>query len=141
MSHLSAVHHLATATNDLARMTSFYKEAFDLDPKPGFPMETPVGTIAFFDIGGVELQIAESGTIEPAPADMPAVLLQKDLRLDHVTFQIDDVDTFATVRENLMRLGASDGNVVDFQGQGLLAFRDPDGHIMEVICPAGVTST
>lgn len=133
MSHLAAVHHIATATNDLDRLVGFYQEAFDLDPLPGFPMESPVGRLAFYDIGGVQLQVCESGAISPAPADAPAVLLQKDLRVDHVTFRIDDAQAFATVTANLVRLGASDGTVQDFRGADLLAFTDPDGHTAEVI--------
>lgn len=133
MSHLSAVHHIATATNDLDRLVSFYREAFELEPAPGFPMDSPVGRLAFFDIGGVQVQVVESGEIAPAPADAPAVLLQKDLRVDHVTFRIDDAEAFAAVTANLVRLGASDGTVQDFRGADLLAFTDPDGHIAEVI--------
>lgn len=136
MSHIAAVHHLATATNDLDRLVSFYADAFDLHPKPGFPMESPVGRIAFYDLDGVELQVVESGSIDPAPAGAPAILLQSDLRLDHFTFRIDSPEAFATVRDNLMRLGATDGTVTDFRGADLLAFTDPDGHIMEVIRPA-----
>ncbi len=133
MSHLSAVHHIATATNDLDRLVSFYREAFELEPAPGFPMDSPVGRLAFFDVGGVQLQVVESGAIAPAPAETPAVLLQKDLRVDHVTFRIDDAEAFAAVTANLVRLGASDGTVQDFRGADLLAFTDPDGHIAEVI--------
>ncbi len=133
MAHVSAVHHLATATNDLDRFLAFYKEAFDLDPDPGFPMDSPVGRLAFFDLGGVQLQVVESGSISPAPAGTPAVLLQQDLRLDHYTMRIDSPEAFETVKEALVRLGASDGNVQDFRGADLLAFTDPDGHVMEVI--------
>ncbi len=138
MSLLQSVHHIATATNDLDRMMAFYAEAFELEPKPGFPMETPVGRIAFYDIGGVEWQVAESATeITAAPADIPAVLLQQGLRVDHVTFHIADPETFATVKGNLVRLGASTGDVQDFRGSDLLAFTDPDGHTAEVIHTPG----
>lgn len=133
MANVSAVHHLATATNDLDRFVAFYSEAFDLDPDPGFPMDSPVGRLAFYDLGGVQLQVVESGTIEPAPAETPAVLLQQNLRLDHYTLRIDSAEAFDAVKDALVRLGASDGNVVDFRGADLLAFTDPDGHVMEVI--------
>lgn len=133
MSHISALHHVATATNDLDRLVRFYREAFALEPSPGFPMDSPVGRLAFYDLGGVQLQVVESGSIDPAPADTPAVLLQKDLRVDHITFRIDGAEAFAAVKQNLVRLGASDGVVQDFRGADLLAFTDPDGHIMEVI--------
>ncbi len=133
MALVSAVHHIATATNDLDRFIDFYREAFELDPLPGFPMETPVGRIAFYDLGGVQVQIVEGGEIEPAPADVPAILLQKNLRVDHFTLRIDSADAFAAAVDNLVRLGASDGKATDFQGSDLLAFTDPDGHVMEVI--------
>ena len=133
MALVSAVHHIATATNDLDRFVAFYQDAFDLDPQPGFPMDTPFGRISFYDLGGVQVQVVESGNIEPALADAPAILLQQDLRVDHFTLRIDSAEAFATAKDNLVRLGASDGNVADFQGSDLLAFTDPDGHVMEVI--------
>lgn len=133
MPHVSALHHVATATNDLDRLVGFYREAFALEPSPGFPMESPVGRLAFYDLGGVQVQVVESGDIAAAPADTPAVLLQKDLRVDHITFRIDSAAAFAAVKDNLVRLGASDGAVQDFRGADLLAFTDPDGHTMEVI--------
>ncbi len=138
MALVSSVHHIATATNDLDRFVAFYKDAFDLDPLPGFPMDSPVGRMAFYDLGGVQVQIVEDGDIEPALADSPAVLLQKNLRVDHFTLRIDSAEAFETVKNNLVRLGASDGNATDFRGADLLAFTDPDGHVMEVIHePAG----
>ena len=80
-----------------------------------------------------ELQIVESGTIAPEPAEAPAILLQQNLRVDHFTLTIDSAEAFATARDNLIRLGASTGEVQDFRGADLLAYTDPDGHIMEVI--------
>lgn len=133
MALVAAVHHIATATNDLDRFVGFYREAFEFDPLPGFPMDTPVGRIAFYDLSGVQLQVVESGTIAPALADTPAILLQQDLRVDHFTLRIDSAKAFATARDNLVRLGASSGDVADFQGSDLLAFTDPDGHVMEII--------
>ncbi|MFK8025378.1 MAG: VOC family protein [Ilumatobacter sp.] len=133
MAHVSAVHHIATATNDLDRFMAFYAEVFELDPKPGFPMDTPVGRIAFYDLAGVEVQVVESGTIDPAPAEAPAILLQQDLRLDHFTLRIDTPAAFEAVKDALVARGASDGAVIDFRGADLLAFTDPDGHRMEVI--------
>lgn len=133
MAHVAAIHHIATATNDLDRFVDFYKTVLDLEPDPGFPMDTPVGRIAFYDLAGVQLQVVEASGIEPAPADQPAILLQQNLRLDHYTLRIDSADAFAKVKDALVERGASDGTVVDFQGSDLLAFTDPDGHRMEVI--------
>ncbi len=133
MSLLSSVHHIATATNDLDRMVSFYRDAFELEPAPGHPMETPVGRIAFYQIGEVQVQIVESGNIGEALADTPAVLLQRDLRLDHVTMHAESAAAFASIRERLIKLGATTGDVQDFRGADLLAYKDPDGHVMEII--------
>jgi catechol 2,3-dioxygenase-like lactoylglutathione lyase family enzyme len=133
MAHVTAVHHIATATNDVDRFVGFYRDAFDLEPIPGFPMDSPVGRIAFYDLGGVQIQIVESGTIAPEPAEAPAILLQQNLRVDHFTLTIASAEAFAAARDNLIRLGASTGEVQDFRGADLLAYTDPDGHIMEVI--------
>ncbi len=133
MALVAAVHHIATATNDLDRFLAFYSEALELEPDPGFPMDTPVGRIAFFGLEGVQIQVVESGTITPAPADSPAILLQQNLRLDHYTLRIDTKDAFDKARAALVRLGASTGEVQDFRGSDLLAFTDPDAHTTEII--------
>lgn len=130
-----AVHHIATATNDLDRMISFQREVFELEPLPGFPRETPVGRIAFYDLGGVQLQIVEQGAIAPAPAETPAILLQRDLRLDHYTVLADSEDAFDVIVERLRARGAAAGDTTTFGEQRLQAFRDPEGHLMEVLSP------
>lgn len=57
---------------------------------------TPFGRISFYDLGGVQVQVVESGNIEPALADSPAILLQQDLRVDHFTLRIDSAEAFAS---------------------------------------------
>ena len=60
-------------------------------------MDTPFGRISFYDLGGVQVQVVESGNIEPALADSPAILLlQQDLRVDHFTLRIDSAEAFAS---------------------------------------------
>lgn len=133
MSLISHVHHLATATNDLDRLVAFYREVLELEPVPGHPMETPVGRIAFYMVGGVQLQVVESSDIPAAPSPAPAILLQDKLRLDHFTLHANSKEAFETIRERLVAAGATSGDVQDFQGSDLLAFTDPDGHIMEIL--------
>ncbi len=130
---LTQFHHLATATNDLDRMVAFYSEVFGLEPKEGFPKETPVGRVAFYDLGGVELQVVESGDVEESPTDTPAILLQQKLRLDHFTVLAESQEAFDTITHRLVERGASSGNVTAFGPSSLLAYTDPDGHTMEVI--------
>ena len=132
MSLISQIHHIATATNDLDAMVSFYSEVFELEPHPGFPKETPVGRIAFYAINGVEMQIVEA-PVEQAPTDTPAILLQHGLRLDHFTVAVDSQEAFDTIKARLIDRGASDGAMTPFGDASLLPYTDPDGHRMEVI--------
>lgn len=131
----SSIHHIATATNELDRMVEFYREVFALEPLPGFPRETPVGRIAFYDVAGVQLQVVEQGEIAPAVSEAPAILLQTNLRLDHLTLQAASQDAFDTIVERLRARGAAAGDTTAFGTQRLQAYRDPDGHLMEIISP------
>lgn len=136
MNLVSRIHHIATAASDLDATVAFYDEVFGLTPNPGFPMESPVGRIAFYSIGGVEMQIVEA-PVDPAPTETPAILLQSNLRLDHFTLAVDSQEAFDTIRERLVERGASDGTLTPFGDASLLAYSDPDGHRMEVIYQPG----
>lgn len=132
MNLISQIHHIATATNDLEAMMSFYSEVFELEPHPGFPKDTPVGRVAFYDINGVEMQIVEA-PVEQAPTDTPAILLQAGLRLDHFTVSVDSQEAFDLIKQRLIDRGATDGTMTPFGEASLLPYTDPDGHRMEVV--------
>lgn len=129
---ISQIHHIATATNNLDAMVEFYGEVFELAPLEGFPKETPVGRVAFYSINGIDVQIVEAPVAE-SPADMPAILLQKNVRVDHFTMSATSQEAFDTIKERLVARGASDGTMTPFGEASLLAYTDPDGHRMEVI--------
>ena len=54
-------------------------------------------------------------------------------RIDHVGLQAASREAFATIRERLVRAGASDGTVNDFGSVHSMFFRDPDGLEGEVL--------
>ena len=132
MNLISGIHHIATATNDLDATMAFYDEVFELSPKEGFPRQTPVGRVAFYSIGDVEVQVVEAEVV-PAPTTTPAILLQHGLRLDHMTVALSSEADFETVRQRLIERGASDGVLTPFGNSSLLAYADPDGHRHEII--------
>jgi catechol 2,3-dioxygenase-like lactoylglutathione lyase family enzyme len=54
-------------------------------------------------------------------------------RLDHFGLQAASTTSFDTIRERLVKCGASDGHVNDFGAVRSLFFRDPDGLEGEVL--------
>ena len=54
-------------------------------------------------------------------------------RLDHFGLNASSREALEDVRQRLMRLGASDGNLNDFGSSLSVFFRDPDGLEAEVL--------
>ena len=54
-------------------------------------------------------------------------------RLDHFGLQAASAESFETIRQRLVAVGASDGTVNDFGEVRSLFFRDPDGLEGEVL--------
>ena len=71
--------------------------------------------------------------VSEAPADSPAILLQKGVRLDHFTMSTTSQEAFDTIKARLVERGASDGTMTPFGEASPLAYTDPDGHRMEIV--------
>jgi hypothetical protein len=56
-------------------------------------------------------------------------------RIDYIGLQAASPEAFSTIRERLVRAGASDGSVNDFGSVRSMFFRDPGGLEGEVLIP------
>jgi catechol 2,3-dioxygenase-like lactoylglutathione lyase family enzyme len=129
---LKGLNHVATLTNDSARLQAFYREVFDAEVvRDG--AEFPDGSgprLSIIKIGEwSELNVFEiEGNTE---ADRQTPMFGRG-RLDHLAVQAASLEAFEEIRDRLMARGAADDFVTDFGHMLSLFFRDPDGLECEV---------
>jgi catechol 2,3-dioxygenase-like lactoylglutathione lyase family enzyme len=119
-------------SQDVARLGRLYAEVFDAEVGPTRPHgQEPGETMTVIRIGPhTELNIfVIKGNTE---ADRQIPMWGRG-RIDHVGLQAASPEGFATIRERLVRAGASDGTVNDFGSVHSMFFRDPDGLESEVV--------
>jgi catechol 2,3-dioxygenase-like lactoylglutathione lyase family enzyme len=129
---LDGINHVAWISMDIARLGRFYAEVFDAEVGPTRPHgQDPGETMTTIRIGPhTELNIVTiEGNTEP---DRQTPMWGRG-RIDHVGLHAASPEAFATIRERLMNVGASDGTVNDFGTVHSMFFRDPDGLEGEVL--------
>jgi len=129
---LKGLNHVATITNDAARLVGFYREVFDAEVlRDGSEFPDGQGPrLTIIKIGEwSELNVFEiEGNTE---ADRQTPMFGRG-RLDHLAVQAASLEAFETIRDRLMARGAADDFVTDFGPMLSIFFRDPDGLECEV---------
>jgi catechol 2,3-dioxygenase-like lactoylglutathione lyase family enzyme len=120
------LNHVATLTNDAARLHAFYEEVFEAEVVRDAPEgDATAVRLSIIKVGPwAELNVFQiQGNTE---ADRQVPMFGRG-RLDHFALQAASIEAFETIRERLIAVGAADSFVTDF-GQILsIFFRDPDG--------------
>lgn len=116
--------HVATLTRDTDRLVDFYTEVFDAEVD-GQVQESDGVRLTFVRVGpGAELNVFQiDGNTE---AERQTPMFGRG-RIDHLALQAASLDAFETIRDRLIRHGASDTFVTDFGPILSIFFRDPDG--------------
>ncbi len=121
------LNHVATLTNDAARLHAFYEEVFEAEVVRDAPEVEGVDAVrlSIIRIGPyAELNVFQiEGNTE---ADRQVPMFGRG-RLDHFALQAASLSAFETIRERLMERGSCDAFVTDFGPVLSLFFRDPDG--------------
>jgi catechol 2,3-dioxygenase-like lactoylglutathione lyase family enzyme len=121
------LNHVATLTNDSARLHRFYEEVFEAEVvRDGPEIEETSGVrLSIVKIGPwSELNVFEiEGNTE---ADRQVPMFGRG-RLDHFALQAASLEAFETIRDRLIARGAADSFVTDFGPVLSIFFRDPDG--------------
>ena len=129
---LKGLNHVAVITNDASRLNDFYKEVFDAEIlRDGSELAEGKGPrLSIIKIGDwAELNVFQiEGNSE---ADRQVPMFGRG-RLDHLALQAASIESFETIRDRLIALGAADDFVTDFGPMLSLFFRDPDGLECEV---------
>jgi catechol 2,3-dioxygenase-like lactoylglutathione lyase family enzyme len=129
---LKGLNHVATITNDTARLVGFYEEVFEAEVlRDG--SEFPEGEgprLTIIKIGDwSEINVFQiDGNTE---ADRQTPMFERG-RIDHLALQAASLESFETIRDRLMGRGAADDFVTDFGPMLSVFFRDPDGLECEV---------
>ena len=132
---LAGVHHVASLTEDLDRLTEFYRVVFDAEVT--FVLEEDGLRHAMIELGaGAALHPFEI-TGNPHGRGLSSAFGRG--HLDHLALNVADDATFERLRHRLVEVGASDGAVTDFGTVRSVSFRDPDGAECEIArwCGAG----
>jgi catechol 2,3-dioxygenase-like lactoylglutathione lyase family enzyme len=133
MPPLDGVNHIAVLTADMDRFIRFYQEAFDAKVLSDNPRHggREGERMVIMSLGGPSdfnvFQVPGN-----AEASVQTPMFGRG-RLDHFGLNASSREALEDVRQRLMRLGASDGNVNDFGSSLSVFFRDPDGLEAEVV--------
>jgi catechol 2,3-dioxygenase-like lactoylglutathione lyase family enzyme len=125
------LNHVAFLTSDLDRLEDFYTSVFDAEVahdggEPGDEPAGPPGTrMAVINVGPhTELNVFQIDGNDEATRQTP---MFGRGRIDHMALCADSIESFETIRDRLMALGAADDFVTDFGPILSLFYRDPDG--------------
>jgi catechol 2,3-dioxygenase-like lactoylglutathione lyase family enzyme len=132
MSLVQGVHHVTFLTEDIERLSAFYRRVFDAFTT--LDMTEEGVRHVFLEVGPTTVlhpfQILEGPALPPAPGKM----FQRG-RLDHFAFWAPSEEAFREIRRRieLEADAAVDGDVRDMRTMWIMGFRDPDGFYVEVI--------
>ena len=121
------LNHVATLTNDAARLHAFYEEVFEAEVVRDAPEVegNDAVRLSIIKIGPfAELNVFQ--IVGNHEADRQVPMFGRG-RLDHFALQAASLPAFETIRERLMARGACDAFVTDFGPVLSIFFRDPDG--------------
>jgi catechol 2,3-dioxygenase-like lactoylglutathione lyase family enzyme len=129
---LDGINHLAVISKDIDKLRAFYSEVFEAEVGPTEPHgDKGDETMTTIRIGPhTEFNVF---TIKGNPEPDRQTPMWGRGRLDHFGLQAASTRSFDTIRERLVKCGASDGHVNDFGAVRSLFFRDPDGLEGEVL--------
>lgn len=130
---LDGVNHIAVLTADMDRFINFYQDVFDAQIVMDNPRHggNDGERMVIMTLGGPSM----FNVFQVPGNSQPSV--QKPMfgrgRLDHFGLNASTHDALETIRQRLIKHGASDGTVTDFGSSLSVFFRDPDGLEAEVV--------
>lgn len=128
-----SVSHVAMITADLDRFRAFYEEVIGLQTAVVLRMDHPPGlrhALLLVD-DSTALHAFEQPGYDPA-GDGIGTGIGRRGRLDHLGFLVENVAALESVRDRLVAVQASEGEITDLGPLLCVHFRDPDGFEGEV---------
>jgi catechol 2,3-dioxygenase-like lactoylglutathione lyase family enzyme len=132
---LQGINHVALASSDVDVTASFYAEVFGLEITDFTEPGSYRNVFLFFPNGSFVqvLDAADAPALVPPEAGSGTGRYLDGAPLDHFSLFAADVAALEELRDRLVALGRSDGQITDIAGLVRnLEFKDPDGRWVDV---------
>jgi catechol 2,3-dioxygenase-like lactoylglutathione lyase family enzyme len=133
MSAPSGVSHIAVVTGDLDGFRTFYEDTIGLRTTIVFGGGPGHSRHAILMAGDAMLHVFEVSADRTTTHRMAARMFERG-RLDHLGFTVADLSTLEAVRDRLLAVDASSGDIHSLGPMFSLRFVDPDGLESEINC-------
>ena len=117
---IKGIDNIGICASDLRRAVSFYEK---LGFTKAFENDRGVTMVA----GGAKLFIFQTRKLNPAPVDRDFTLFQNPLGLDHISFEVEDVDRLYA-EAKAMGITFNGEPKDQTWGARMVSLRDPDGN-------------
>jgi len=133
MSRPSGVSHIAVVTADLDAFRAFYENTIGLETTVVFGAGPGHSRQAVPVAGDVMLHVFEIVGYDPTTHGHSTAMFERG-RLDHIGFTVTDVPALTAVRDRLLAVDASSGDIRPLGPMLSLRFSDPEGFEGEINC-------
>jgi len=133
MNSLSGVSHVALVTGDLDGFRAFYEDVVGLETTVVFSGGPRHSRQAILMAGDVMLHVFEVSDYNPADHGHTVAMFERG-RLDHLGFSVPDLGALRAIRDRLLEVNASSGDIHQLGPMLSVRFVDPDGLESEINC-------
>jgi catechol 2,3-dioxygenase-like lactoylglutathione lyase family enzyme len=133
MSGLCGISHVGVVSANLDSFRSFYEDIIGLETTIVFGGGPGHGRQAVLIAGGVMLQVFEIAGYDPTAHGFSEVMFERG-RLDHLGFTVADLAALTVIRDRLLAVHASSGEIRPLGPLLSVRFLDPDGLEGEINC-------
>ena len=127
------VSHIAVVTGDLNGFRAFYEDTLGLETTIVFGAGPGHARQAVIVAGDVMLHVFEVVGYDPAAHGSVPAMFERG-RLDHLGFAVADAAALIALRDRLLAVGASSGDIRRLGPMLSVRFHDPDGFEGEINC-------
>ena len=127
------VSHVAVVTGDLNGFRAFYEDTLGLETTIVFGAGPGHARQAVIVAGEVMLHVFEVVGYDPAAHGSVPAMFERG-RLDHLGFAVADVAALTALRDRLLAVGASSGDIRRLGPMLSVRFHDPEGFEGEINC-------
>lgn len=129
----SGVSHVAVVTGNLDGFRTFYEDVIGLETTVVFGGGPAHTRQAILMAGDAMLHVFEVSNYDPHSRGLSDTMFERG-RIDHLGFSVPDLPTLTAVRDRLLAVGASSGDIHQLGPMYSLRFIDPDGLESEINC-------
>jgi catechol 2,3-dioxygenase-like lactoylglutathione lyase family enzyme len=133
MSSPYGISHVAVVTADLDLFRSFYEDTLGLETMIVLTAGPGHARQAIILAGDVMLQVFEVLGYDPSSRGYTSTMFERG-RLDHVGLTVSDLAALTEVRDRLVAIGASEGDIRRLGPMLSVRFHDLEGFEGEVNC-------